>query len=56
LNDARGLLSLKFAEKVEPFNPEFAEGVQGKLCIGEVELQKMPSVNNVQRVIGNIVL
>jgi hypothetical protein len=30
-------LSLNFAEKVEPFNPEFAEWVQDKLCLANVE-------------------
>jgi hypothetical protein len=30
--------SLDFAEKVEPFNPEFAEWVQDKFCVEKDEL------------------
>jgi hypothetical protein len=30
-------LLLNVAEKVEPFNPEFAEWVQDKLCVANVE-------------------
>jgi hypothetical protein len=42
-------LSLDFAEKVELFNPEFAEWVQDKICVAKVELYKKSNCSTIER-------